>query len=117
MANPTAILVANAAVYDNRDYLISEVSKELQGLTFVQRSFKEPAPCTVSVIKGGVLYVAVGIPDAGLDLDKQGFTRTGFTVRCTTGELAIVQKTVKTGDSIRLAPTATTSSFPIWKAK
>jgi hypothetical protein len=117
LGNPVAALAANLPFYDNRDYLISEVSKELQGLSFVQRSFKEPGPCTVKVVKGGILYLVVGVPGDGLDLEKLGFAKTDLHIKAATGEFAVVKKVVKAGETIELAPTATTSTVPIWKAK
>lgn len=117
IGNPVGSLAANQPLYDNRDYLISEVPKELQGLSFVQRSFKEPGPCTVKVAKGGILYIAVGVPGDGLDFEKLGFAKTELKIKVATGEFAIVKKVVKAGETIELAPTATSSSVPIWKAK
>ncbi len=115
-ADPVEILVANKAIYNNRDYLISEVSKELQGLSFSQRSFKEPAPCTIKVVSGGVLYVAVGLPSEGLDFAGLGFVATDLFIQCATDRLVVVKKAVKAGETITLAPSAKTSSIPIWKA-
>ena len=116
IGDPVETLAPNKAIYNNRDYLISEVSKELLGLSFVQRSFKEPAPCTIKVVTGGVLYVAVGVPSEGLDLAGLGFVPTDLVVACATDHLAVVKKVVRSGETITLAPTAKTSSIPIWKA-
>lgn len=115
--NPVESLAANKQIYDNRDYLISDVPKELQGLSFVQRSFKEPAPCTVKVAKGGILYVVVGVPSDGLDFEKLGFAKTDLKIKAASGEFAVVKKVVKAGEVIELAPSAATCSIPIWKAK
>lgn len=117
IGNPVESLAANKPLYDNRDYLISEVSKELQGLSFVQRSFKEPTPCTVKVAKGGILYIAVGVPSEGLDFEKLGFAKTELKIKAASGEFAVVKKVVKAGEVIELAPSAATCSIPIWKAK
>lgn len=114
--DPAETLAPNKAIYNNRDYLISEVSKELLGLSFAQRSFKEPTPCTLKVVTGGVLYVAVGVPSEGLDFTGLGFTPTELFIQCATDRLAVVKKTVKAGETITLAPSAKTSSIPIWKA-
>lgn len=115
--DPVETLAANKAAYNNRDYLISEVSKELQGLSFAQRGFKEPAACTIKVVKGGILYVAVGLPSDGLDFGELGFAKTEFKISVPNGQLVVVKKIVKAGDVIELEPSALTSSFPIWKAK
>jgi hypothetical protein len=114
--DPVDTLAPNKAIYNNRDYLISEVSKELLGLSYAKRSFKEPAPCTIKVVAGGVLYVAVGVPVEGLDFAGLGFVPTELAVACATDRLAVVKKIVRTGETITLAPSAKTSSFPIWKA-
>ena len=116
-ADKVETLAPNKAAYNNRDYLISEVSKELQGLSFAQRGFKEPAPCLIKVVKGGILYVAVGIPSDGLDFEDMGFAKTEFKIHVPNGQLAIVKKVVMAGETIELAPSALTNSFPIWKAK
>ncbi len=114
--DPVASLAPNQPIFNNRDYLISEVSKELVGLSYSQRSFKEPAPCTITVVSGGILYVAVGVPSEGLDFAGLGFTPTELFIACATDRLAVVKKAVRAGDTITLAPSAKTSSIPIWKA-
>ncbi len=110
-------LAANKAAYNNRDYLNSKVSKELQGLSFAQRGFKVPAPCLIKVVKGGVLYVAVGIPSDGFDFEDMGFAKADFKIHVPNGQLAIVKKVVMAGETVELAPSALTNSFPNWKAK
>ncbi|MBA3683646.1 MAG: hypothetical protein H0W72_00135 [Planctomycetes bacterium] len=115
--DPIAELAVNKPVYDNRDYLISEVPKELLGLTFAQRSFKEPAACTVKVISSGTLYLALGVPNDGKEFEDQGFVKTDLQLKCTTGPLSILRKSVRAGDSITISVMAITNSFPIWKAR
>src|SRR5688572_23829216 len=51
--DPVELLAPNKPAYNNRDYLISEVSNELLGLHYIQRPFKEPTPCTLKVLTGG----------------------------------------------------------------
>ena len=115
--DPVEVLTFNKQIYNNRDYLISEVAKEIQGLNFAQRSFKEPEACTITVVKPGVLYVGVGVPNDGVEFEKQGFIKTDLKIKTATGELTVVKKMVKIGETISLSANATTNSFPIWKAK
>lgn len=115
--DPVETLAPNMPTYDNRDYLFSDVPKELMGLAYLQRPFKEPAPCTVKVVKAGMLYVAVGVPNDGKEFETQGFAKTDLKLSTATGQLLIVKKIVRAGETITLSPNATTNSFPIWKAK
>ncbi len=116
IGNPVATLAPNKAAFDNRDYLFSEVAKDLMNLSFVQRSFKEPGACVVKVVAPGLLYVAVGTPSDGLDFAGLGFETTDLKIRSTAGEQSIVKKAVHAGEVITLAPSAIINSFPIWRA-
>ncbi|HYE07473.1 MAG TPA: hypothetical protein VEL07_18295 [Planctomycetota bacterium] len=113
--DPVGTLAPNQPAFANRDFLFSAVAKELMNLSYAQRSFKEPAPCTITVVSPGVLYVAVGAPSDGLDFAALGFTATDLKVKHAAGEQAIVRKTVRAGETITLAASATINSFPIWK--
>ena len=115
--DPVELLAPNKPIYNNRDYLISEVSNEMLGLHFIQRGFKEPAPCTLKVLTGGVLLIAVGDPADGLDFPALGFEPTPLYIQSATGRQVIVRKIVRTGDSITLPPSAKVNSFPIFKAR
>lgn len=115
--DPVDLLAPNKPLYRNRDYLISEVSNEMLGLHFIQRGFKEPAPCTLKVLSGGVLLIAVGDPVDGLDFAGLGFEPTPLYIQSATGRQVIVRKLVRTGESITLPPSAKTNSFPIFKAR
>lgn len=115
--DPVELLAPNKPIYNNRDYLISEVSNELSGLHFIQRGFKEPAPCTLKVLVGGVLFVAVGDPPDGLDFPGLGFEPTPLYVQSATGRHVVMRKVVRAGDSITLPPSAKANSFPLFKAR
>ncbi len=113
--DPVGTLAPNKQAFDNRDFLFSAVAKELMNLSYAQRSFKQPAPCTIKVVAPGVLYVAVGKPGDGLDLASLGFTETDLEIAHAAGHQAIVKKTVRAGETITLPASATINSFPIWK--
>ena len=115
--DPVEALAPNKPLFNNRDYLISEVSNELQGLHFIQRPFKEPTPLTIKVVTGGVLHVAVGDPPDGLDFAALGFEATPLYVQSATGRSPVVRRLVRAGESITLPPSAKTNSFPIFKAR
>ena len=46
-----------------------------------------------------------------------GFSKTNFKIHIPNGQLAIVKKVVMAGETVELAPSALTNSFPNWKAK
>ncbi|MBA3698090.1 MAG: hypothetical protein H0W78_04470 [Planctomycetes bacterium] len=115
--DPVEVLAPNKQIFNNRDYLISEVSNELQGLHFTQRPFKEPTPITIKVLTGGVLHIAVGDPPDGLDFPALGFEVTSLYVQGAAGRYAVVRKLVRAGESITLPPSAKANSFPIFKAR
>jgi len=115
--DPVEVLAPNKPIFNNRDYLISEVSNELLGLQFTQRPFKEPTPMTIKVLIGGVLHIAVGDPPDGLDLPALGFEVTPLYVQGAAGRYAVVRKLVRAGESITLPPSAKANSFPIFKAR
>lgn len=115
--DPVEVLAPNKPAFNNRDYLISEVSNELQGLHFTQRPFKEPTPLTIKVLTGGVLHVAVGDPPDGLDVAALGFEPTPLYIQSAACRFPVVRKVVKAGESITLPPSAKSNSFPIFKAR
>ena len=115
--DPVELLAPNKPAYNNRDYLISEVSNELLGLHFIQRPFKEPTPCTLKVLTGGVLFIAVGDPPDGLDFPGMGFEPTPLYIQTAACRHVVMRKVVRAGESITLLPSAKSNSFPIFKAR